>query len=278
MSVMTRPRLEKPPGGDPRRSLGGDSIETLIAGSASLVRTKRRPKLLLGGVGLIAGTALLGALTFSRGSEQRTAIVAATDIGVGEVITAAHLKVVRIARDTDVASLPSSAAGQLVDRVAAVPISSGALVLPDQVNRTQSAPDGTVLIGAVLEPGALPSPDLRFGDRVRVLIAPTNASIDNEPKIATEAVVWRVWGSQQASGSRRAVTLAVPDAASVEVGAAAAQGSIRLFVIPNRDAPAPTTAPATAPVVDVLTPIIEGQTPAVPAVSGGVADAQVVGN
>lgn len=195
---------------------------------------------------------------FSRGTEQRTAIVAATDIGVGEVITVAHLRVVRIARDTDVASLPSSAAAQLVDRVAAVPISRGALVLADQVNRTQSAPEGTVLIGAVLEPGALPSPDLRFGDRVRVLIAPTNTSIDNEPKIATEAVVWRVWGSQQASGSRRAVTLAVPDAASVEVGAAAAQGSIRLMVVPNRDR-AGVTASGSSPTPPIgdATPIVD---------------------
>ncbi len=236
MSVMTRPRLGKPGGEELKRPTTIDPFEALVSRSGSTGRTSRRPKLLAGGVGLILGTALLGALMFSRGSEQRTAIVAATDIGVGEVITPAHLRVVRIARDADVASLPSSSASQLVDRVAAVPIASGALVLPGQVNRTQSAPAGTVLVGAVLEPGALPSPDLRFGDRVRVLIAPTNTSIDNAPKVATEAVVWRVWGSQQASGSRRAVTLAVPEAASVEVGAAAAQGSIRLLVVPNTDA------------------------------------------
>ena len=254
MSVMTRPRLERSTSGDHRKA---DPIEALVA-SASVAGGKRRPKFLVGGVGLLVATALLGALMFSRGTEQRTAIVAATDIGVGEVITVAHLRVVRIARDTDVASLPSSAAAQLVDRVAAVPISRGALVLADQVNRTQSAPEGTVLIGAVLEPGALPSPDLRFGDRVRVLIAPTNTSIDNEPKIATEAVVWRVWGSQQASGSRRAVTLAVPDAASVEVGAAAAQGSIRLMVVPNRDRDGATASGSspTPPIVDP-SPIVD---------------------
>ena len=271
MSVMTRPRLERSPSGDHRKGLGGDPIEALVSAS-SMAKGKRRPKFLVGGVGLLVGTALLGALMFSRGSEQRTAIVAATDIGVGEVITPAHLKVVRIARDTDVASLPSSAASQLVDRVAAVPISRGALVLPNQVNRTQSAPEGSVLIGAVLEPGALPSPDLRFGDRVRVLIAPTNTSIDNKPKIATEAVVWRVWGSQQASGSRRAVTLAVPEAASVEVGAAAAQGSIRLMVVPNRNVdPLVTTQPATeAPLTDdsSIQPTVIGADPTTPIVGG----------
>jgi hypothetical protein len=144
-------------------------------------------------------------------------------------------------------------------------------VLPDQVNRTQSAPEGTVLIGAVLEPGALPSPDLRFGDRVRVLIAPTNASIDNQPKIATEAEVWRVWGSQQAGNSRRAVTLAVPEGASVDVGAAAAQGSIRLLVVPNKDttsveetSASPIASTADGPVQPTPTPVNDpGATPVV---------------
>ncbi len=244
MSVMTRPRLGKPLGDEAKRPTGSEAFETFGSRSSSVVRTTRRPKVLAGGVGLVLGSALLGAVLFSRGTEQRTAIVAASDIGVGEVITPAHLRVVRLARDADVASLPSSAVGQLVDRVAAVPITRGALVLPGQVNRTQSAPEGSVLVGAVLELGALPSPDLRFGDRVRVLVAPTNASIDNPPKVATEAVVWRVWGAQQGSGSRRAVTLAVPEAASVEVGAAAAQGTIRLLVVANNDSDAATTPPA----------------------------------
>ncbi len=264
MSVMTRPRLGRPGGDEVKRTTTTDPFDALVSKSGSVVRTTRRPKLLAGGVGLIAATALLGALMFSRGSEQRTAIVAATDIGVGEVITPAHLRVVRIARNADVASLPSSAAGQLVDRVAAVPISRGALVLPTDVNRTQSAPGGSVLVGAVLEPGALPSPDLRFGDRVRVLIAPSNPSIDNAPKVVTEAVVWRVWGSQQASGSRRAVTLAVPDAAAVEVGAGAAQGSIRLLVVPNIDSKRPASVAAVdQPVSSVPagTPVV-GEEPA----------------
>ena len=260
MSVMSRPRLGNPTP-ESKRASSDEAMRALVNGSGSMVRSKRRPKILAGGVGLILATALLGAVMFSRGSEQRTAIVAATDIGVGEVITTSNLRVVRISRDADVASLPSSEASQLVDRVAAVPIRRGSLVLPEQVTRTQSAPPGTVLIGAVLEAGALPSPDLRFGDRVRVLLAPSNPSVDNAPKIATEAVVWRVWGSQQSGATRRAVTLAVPEKASVEVGAAAAQGSIRLLVVPN------TEAPTTATVVDPLavTPTSSTEQPATPA-------------
>lgn len=238
MSVIMKPRGST---NTSAKRLGEsfDPMANLLANS-SLVRSKRRPKLMAGGIGVLVAGALAGALTISRGTEQRTAIVASSDIGVGEVITASQLRVVRIARDTDVRSLPANAANQLINGVAAVPISKGALLLPESVNRTQTAPDGTVLIGMVLEPGALPSPDLRFGDKVRVLIASPSGSVDDPSKIATEAIVWRIWGSQTAGGSRRAVTLAVPDAASVAVGEAAARNSIRLLVVPNdraHDAP-----------------------------------------
>ena len=250
MGVLTKPRPTKrssPPrvNGEPF-----DPLTALVA-NGGLVRTKRRPRLLAGGIGVLVAGALVGALTISRGSEQRTAIVASTDIGVGDVITSSQLRVVRIARDTDVRSLPANAAGQLIGGVAAVPISKGALVLPDQVNRTQTAPAGTVLIGTVLEPGALPSPDLRFGDKVRVLVASPNGSADEPSKIVTEAVVWRVWGSATGSGSRRAVTLAVPDAASIAVGEAAARNSIRLLVVPNGRANDPPGWPST-----IDTPVI----------------------
>ena len=247
MNVLTKPKLSKTP--PPSSSRGSDSFDpmaALVAGSG-LVRAKRRPRMIGGGIGVLIIGALVGALLISRGGEQRTAIVAGTDIGVGEVITTAQLRVVRIARDTDVRSLPATASDELVDTVAVVPIAKGSLVLPEQVNRTQSAPAGDVLIGAVLDPGALPSPDLRFGDKVRVLIASTTGSADQPSKIVTEAVVWRVWPGQSGIGSRRAVTLAVPEGASVEVGEAAARNSIRLLVVPTATATTPAAvAPAAA--------------------------------
>jgi SAF domain len=221
-----------------RKDAPSDPLD-MLGGSDSLVRSKRKPKLMIGGISVLVAGALIGALTMSRGGEQRTAIVAATNIGVGEVITPAMLRVVRIARDTELRTLPGGAASQLIDGVAAVPIAAGSAVLPDNVNRTQTAPEGTVLIGAVLEAGALPSPDLRFGDKVRVLIAPANGGADNPPRVVTEAVVWRIWGTTT-GGSRRAITLAVPDAAQVDVGTAAAQNSMRLLLVPNehaKDAP-----------------------------------------
>ena len=248
-----------------------DPMGALVSGSASLVRSKRKPKLMIGGVGVLLVGSLTGALMMSRGGEQRTALVAATDIGVGEVITSQMLRVVRVARDTDIRSMSGGEANQLINGVASVPIEAGSTISLGQVNRTQTAPEGTVLIGAVLEAGALPSPDLRFGDKVQILVASPNGGVDHPSKIATEAVVWRVWGTQSSTGSRRAITLAVPAAATVEVGTAAAQNSIRLVLVPNRraaDAPGwpskietptitPTSTPASTPALTTEQPIAQ---------------------
>jgi hypothetical protein len=218
MSVLAKSRgVDRLSAVKPEKQAAGVEVGGGLLSSPSLPR--RRPKLAIAGIGVLALSALAGAVTISRGTEQRTAIVAAKDIGAGEVITSAHLRVVRIARDTELRSLPANAAQQLLDGVAAVPISAGSAILPDQIN------------------GA-----------------------DDTTRIVTEAVVWRIWASTPGSGSRRAVTLAVPEAAAVDVGGAAARNAIRLLVVPNGEAtqpigwpraldlaPAPTPSPAANP-------------------------------
>ena len=112
MNVLTKTKPPKTPPPSPRISEVFDPMAALVAGSG-LVRAKRRPRMIGGGIGMLVVGALVGALLISRGGEQRTAIVAGTDIGVGEVITTAQLRVVRIARDTDVRSLPATASGMV---------------------------------------------------------------------------------------------------------------------------------------------------------------------
>ena len=250
MSVITRPRIVERKA-EPERN---DALTMLLTGPAL---PRRRPRMAIAGIGVLAIGALSGALLMSRGTEQRTAIVASRDIGAGEVIASSDLRVVRIPRDSEIRSLPSNAANQILNGVAAVPIGAGALVLPEQINRTQTAPEGTVLIGTVLEPGELPSPDLRFGDKVKILVASQTSGADDTTRIVTEAVVWRIWANTPGSGSKRAVTLAVPDAAAVEVGGAAARNSIRLLVVPNHRA---NDAPGWPATIDAPT-IINNATP-----------------
>ena len=113
----------------------------------------------------------------------------------------------------------------------------------------------------VLDPGALPSPDLRFGDHVQVLATSNpNAVIDEPAAVMTDATVWKVWGGTEGSG-RRTVTLAVPSGVATQVGDAASRNLIRLLVVPTDQsgfdeiastAPVETTATsAPAPVSSV---------------------------
>ena len=117
--------------------------------------------------------------------------------------------------------------------VAAIPIRRGTTILDEQVSRVQAVPKGFKLVGVTLDAGALPSPDLRFGDHVQVLITSPNGGVDNPSKIAADATVWGVWAGQAGTTSRRVLTLSIPDEHAVEVGEAAARNTIRLLVVPT---------------------------------------------
>ncbi len=221
-----------------------EGSRTHVAGGASdsfdptsLPRsTARNWKGMALGAGLIAAGGLVAAIALGDKSAQTTAIVAAKPIRVGSVISPSDLRAVRLSAGLDLRSLPAGAANQLIGGVAAVPIAQGTLLLAEQVNQSQGAPEGTVLVGTVLDPGALPSPDLRYGDRVKVLVASQLSSADDPSKIVTEAIVWRVWGGtpgSATSSSKQAVTLAIPEDTAVTVGEAAARGNIRLLVVPT---------------------------------------------
>lgn len=224
-----------------------------------LVRTARRPKLIGGGVGILLMGALVGALMMGRGSQQRTVLVAATDIGVGQVITGADLQVVRVANDSPIRSLPGVASSRIVNMVAAIPILRGSTILDEQVSRVQAVPKGFKLVGVVLDAGALPSPDLRFGDHVQMLITSTTGGVDNPSKIAADATIWRVWAGQAGTSSRRVLSLSVPDEHAIEVGEAAARNNLRLLVVPT-EVTGPTNWPTLQPA---------DQTPATPDVVVG---------
>ena len=128
------------------------------------------------------------------------------------------------------------------------------MVTVEQFRARQSAPVGSALLAVVLEPGALPTPDLRFGDQVDVMVSSSpNAVIDEPARIVTRASVWRVWGGTD-GGIRRAVTLAVPEAMVPEVGDAASRNLIRLVVVPTADPPEEAAAGQQWPEIPTLAP------------------------
>ena len=202
---------------------------------------KPKPKVIGAGAVIVMAGGLIGALLFGSGNDTRQVLVAARPIDAGSILTAADVQAVAVDGKVGFRSTPASNLSAMVGNVVGMPIPAGALILVEQLRTQQSAPEGTVLAALTLEPGALPSPDLRFGDKVQLLLTTSpNAVIDEPAQVLTEATVWRVWGGAEGSG-RRTVTLAVPEAVSAKVGDASARNLIRMFVVPNSKAAVPGT-------------------------------------
>ena len=210
----------------------GDRFDAIIA-SSGLAARKPKPKLIGAGAAVVVVGGLIGALMFGSGRDSQQVIVASHPIDAGSVLTVADVKGVSVSGQIGFRATPTANLAALVGKVASVPIPAGTLIVAEQLQLRQSAPPGTVLVGMVLDPGALPSPDLRFGDHVQVLATSNpNAVIDEPAAVMTDATVWKVWGGTEGSG-RRTVTLAVPSGVATQVGDAASRNLIRLLVVPT---------------------------------------------
>ena len=246
----------------------GDRFDAIIA-SSGLAARKPKPKVIGAGAAVVVVGGLIGALMFGSGRDSQQVIVAAHPIDAGAVLMSADVKGVSVSGQIGFRATPTANLASLVGKVASMPIPAGTLIVAEQLQLRQSAPPGTVLVGMVLDPGALPSPDLRFGDHVQVLATSNpNAVIDKPAAVMTEARVWKVWGGTEGSG-RRTVTLAVPSGVATQVGDAASRNLIRLLVVPTDQSGFDNIA-ATAPADATTTPEpAPSPVSSVPAAGGG---------
>lgn len=203
--------------------------------------TKRRPSWVLVGSLLVALAGLLGAWVLAATSEQVSVVVAARDIQPGEVIGVADLRVVQIGSSADLRAVQSSEQDLILGKTARGPIPSGTVLNTDLFTDAGGAvPAGMVVVGAALEPGAVPSSVLRAGDAVNVLAAqrttagqPADAGA---PVVASRLAEGTVWSVEPAgaSGSSLWVALVVQESAEPAVTQAAADGLLRLSLVGDR--------------------------------------------
>jgi hypothetical protein len=222
----------------------GERFDAIIA-SSGLAGRRANPKVMLGGLGIVVVGALAGGLAFGSGRDSHRILVAARPIEAGTVMSASDVRTIDVSGTPGFASIGPGDLNRVVGRVAGVPIGAGNVITADVFRARQSAPDGSGLVGVVLDPGALPTPDLRYGDVVEVMVSTSpNAVIDEPARIVSQATVWKVWAGVEGA-TRRTVTLAVPADKVPEVGDAAARNLIRLVVIPTPEPDPTDTAGAT---------------------------------
>ncbi len=197
-------------------------------------RQRKVPWVVLG-VLIVAGAALAFGVWSSALGERQTVVVAAREITAGTVIAAADLRTARLAVDGDVGFVAATRSGSLVGRLAAVTIPAGGLVHPGQVTDGSLLGPGEAVVGVSLAPGAVPTPNLRAGDRVDVVAVsdparPAGGDDDGSGVIAS-AEVFAMVALDDASRAV-VVSLSLPVGDAPAVADAAGAGRVRLVLLP----------------------------------------------
>jgi hypothetical protein len=180
--------------------------------------------------------ALLGAwagmilVATAGGREEMLALAA--DVGRGEPIERDDLKVVRVAADTGVATVPAGDMDEIVGKLAATDLPSGSLLSRDQVlaEGERVVTTDEAVVGARLGPGAAPRGEVAPGTWVLVVVDPPAA--DGEGAAPTEVTGWlRDIGDPAENTGAREASLVVPASSAATVAAAAADERIAVVTI-----------------------------------------------
>jgi len=129
------------------------------------------------GLILVAAGALLFGTQVQSAGEREPVVVTARALEPGQVVKPSDLAVLDVAVDGKAALVPAARRGELVGKRATSHLPAGSLVGFGHFEAGSGLAPGQVVVGAQLGPGGLPVPNLRVGDRVRLLasVGPTNA-------------------------------------------------------------------------------------------------------
>jgi Flp pilus assembly protein CpaB len=199
----------------------------------------RRPKLSWVALGLavVLAGGLFGAITLARVADRAPVLALAMPIERGETLTDDHLRVVHVAADEQLPLVSADDRELLVGLTATGPLPAGSLVTREQFSDGPQVPDGFSVVGLALQPGEYPIAALTPGDRVEVVRTPdpTGARSDSGTGAAVltdDAEVYAV-GPLSETSAGLMVSLTVPQDAGPAVAAAAAEGRVRLVLVPS---------------------------------------------
>lgn len=199
----------------------GQRPPRLRAPSPSTQATARHRGRIGAGAVLLTISAVLAVLVYGNLGDRSAVLAAAAEIRPGQMIEESDVKVVRVAADPDVATVPASRRADIVGKRAAVGLTPGSLLAPESVTAGPGIPAGNTIIGAVVKPGQYPI-GLREGDEIVVLVV----SEGSENSSGVEAVIVSV--SSRSGPEGTAIALAVPSANASALARAGAQGRLIL--------------------------------------------------
>lgn len=192
-------------------------------------KLRRRPALVAGGIVAICLGALIAGWAWMATTNTHEVLVARHSIERGAVIEADDLARVRISADPALKPLPASEFDNVVGQRAALDIAAGGLLTAEATAAAVVPASGMSVVGVALTPAQVPGLTLQTGDRVRVVVTPTQG---DEPASGTpqfsEADVVGV--SADAETGQLVVDLLVPHAEATVLAARVATGNVALVL------------------------------------------------
>jgi Flp pilus assembly protein CpaB len=198
----------------------------------------RRPKLswIALGLAVVLAGGLFGAIALARVADRSPVLALAMPIERGEMLTDEHLRIVNVAVDELLPLVSADYRGALVGQTATGPLPAGSLVTRDQFSDGPQVPAGSSVVGLALQPGEYPIAALMPGDRVEVVRTPdaTGARSDggSGASVLTEDAEVYAVGALSETSVGLMVSLTVPQDSGPAIAAAAAEGRVRLVLVP----------------------------------------------
>ena len=197
---------------------------------------KRRsvPHMVLGAL-LVVACGVGFAVLASNVDHRSSVLVLARPVTVGQRLSAADLRSVRMSADVGVSSIPASMLDQVTGQTMAVSLPAGALLTRDEIG-SAAVPAGQAVVAIAVKPGQAP-PGLAPGEHVLLVVVPTGApaagttSGTAKPAAPWPGVVTAVANLTDASGGS-VVSVQVADA-DAQVVAALPSGQIDLVLVPG---------------------------------------------
>lgn len=192
---------------------------------------RRQAPLVVVGVLLVLGCALVFAEVSLRTGGGQEVLVVARPLSAGQLVSASDLRAVRLSAAGPVASVPAAEEPAVVGQPAAVALAAGSVLTRAELGAGAGVGAGFDVVALALKPGAYP-PQLAPGARVQVVpVASSAGSASTTPTGSSPvaATVLAVQAASPTSGAPAVLTLEVARAEAAEVAALAAAGEVALL-------------------------------------------------
>jgi hypothetical protein len=226
-------RVEKPSSNGSRPSIG---VRPPVPRPSRLRSGRRRRPAVWGtGIALVAvGAAVATSAALSAGAKHDVLALTRT-VPAGRMLTAADLRIVRVAADVSVATVPAADEATAVGQRISVDLVANSLLVPGALGGAGVPAKGQALLGVALKAGQLPARQLSRGDQAELVTTPSNATGSGSTRSPEPVVVPVTVDAEEPTGSdgTTIVDLVLPADAATNVAAQAAAGQLVLVLLPR---------------------------------------------